>query len=184
MLAGDNYLAEVFDFRCKFPALANPNGNRWFLAAMLPSLHRTPPASILLRLKANPMKHRRIIVLAVTVALAFSGFAGPRHARAAAQNHDHSAATGTTHSHAQHQFGHSHDHDAAAVSQFGEAGEHDHAGTQPVSDQGCCYAWCNSVAIIQAIDGFQIVASHDDHFTSEQPFRIAAFSSAIDPPPR
>lgn len=128
------------------------------------------------------MKRRRIIVLAVAVALAFSGFAGPRHARAAVQSQDHPAAR--AHSHAQHQSGHAHDHDGAAVSQFGEAGEHDHAGTQPVSDQGCCYAWCNSVAIIQAIDGFQIVASHDDHFTSEQPFRIAAFSSAIDPPPR
>jgi hypothetical protein len=138
--------------------------------------------------RPNPMKRRRIIVLAVAVALAFAGGNGPRHAQATAQDHDHSASAETTHSHAQHQSGdtHSHDHDhgAAAASQFGEGAKHDHAGTPPTSDQGCCYAWCNSVAIIHATDGLAMVASHDDHFTSEQPFRIAAFSSAIDPPPR
>jgi hypothetical protein len=131
------------------------------------------------------MKRRRIIVLAVAVALALSGFAGPRHAQAAAQNHDHSAIE-TAHSHAQHETGgaHSHDHGAPAGSQFGEGGTHDHAGTPAASDQGCCYAWCNSVAIVHAADGLAIIASHGEHFTSKQPFRIAAFSSAIDPPPR
>jgi hypothetical protein len=133
------------------------------------------------------MKRRRIIVLAVAVALAFASSGGPRHARAAAQDHDHSATTGTAHSHGQHQSGdkHSHDHDAAAATQFGENSKHDHAGTPPAaSDQGCCYAWCNSVAVIQAADGLAAVASHDEHFTSERPFRIAAFPSLIDPPPR
>jgi len=132
------------------------------------------------------MRFRASIVFALAVALAFAGFAGPRHARAAVQGHDHPATAGTAHSHAQHQSGagHSHDHGAAMASQFGEGGKHDHAGTPPTSDQGCCYAWCNSVAIIHATDGLAIVTSHDEHFTSEQPFRIAAISSAIDPPPR
>jgi hypothetical protein len=133
------------------------------------------------------MKRRRIIILAVAVALAFAASGAPRHARAAVQGHDH-AATATAHDHDHTQHGDSdkasHDHKAAPPSQFAEGGNHDHADSAPVSDQGCCYAWCNSVAVIHAANWLISGASHDEPFASEQPFRIAAFPSAIDPPPR
>jgi hypothetical protein len=132
------------------------------------------------------MKRCRIIALAVSVALAFASSGGPRHAQAAAQKHDHPAAAAIAHGHGQHQAGdtHSHNHGESAASQFSESGKHDHAGTPPATDQGCCYAWCTTVAIIHAADGFQVAPTHDEHFTSEQPFRIAASPSLIDPPPR
>lgn len=121
------------------------------------------------------MNRRRTMILALAVALAFAGSAGPRHARAAAQDH-HPAAT-------QHHQ-HSHDHGSAAASEADRGGTHDHVGGQPASDQGCCYAWCNSAAIIHAADGLLIHTAHDEHFASERPIRIVAFSAAIDPPPR
>jgi hypothetical protein len=128
------------------------------------------------------MKRRRTLVFALTVALAFSGFAGPRHARGATLGHNHAAVAGEdqSHKHAHH----SHHHSAGDASDGTTGGNHDHAGAPPASDQGCCYAWCNSVAIIHAADVLVIVPSHDEHFAAQRPFRIAAFSSAIDPPPR
>lgn len=132
------------------------------------------------------MKRRRIIVFALAVALAFAGSAGPRHARAATQNHDHAAAAeaAQSHRHSHDNAGtkHSHDH-GTDTSLFAEGGSLDHAD-QPASDQGCCYAWCNSVAIIHAVDWLFIGTTHADHFASPQRFQIAAFSAAIDPPPR
>ena len=121
------------------------------------------------------MKRRLPIVLALAVALAFAASGGPRHARAAAQNHDHP--TASAHSHAHHELGAQHSH-AAEAGDFAEGGTHDHAGGAPVSDQGCCYAWCTSIAIIQAADWLLIAASHGDHFAPEALFRIAALSAA------
>lgn len=135
------------------------------------------------------MKRRKIVVLAVAVALAFAGSVGPRHAWAAAQNHGHAATAeaGPSHKHDEAGGKHSHDHDAAASSYSNSHAmdaPHDHVGGQPASDQGCCYAWCNSAAIIHAADGLLIHTAHDEHFASERPIRIVAFSAAIDPPPR
>jgi hypothetical protein len=133
------------------------------------------------------MKRRRLMVYVLAVALAFAGGAGPRHARAATQNHDHAAITGTIQSHDHASGQHSHSHDAAASSHaksFAKGGSHDHAGSQPMSDQGCCYAWCNSVAVIPAAEWLSIGTTHNEHFTSKRPFQIVAFSTAIDPPPR
>jgi hypothetical protein len=126
------------------------------------------------------MKRRAPIVVALAVALAFAASGGPRHARAAAQDHDHPAAA--SHSHAHHESGSGHSH-AAESGDYAESGNHDHAGT-PAVDQGCCYAWCTSIAIIQAADWPLIAAAHGEHFAFEKPFRIAALSAAIDPPPR
>lgn len=127
------------------------------------------------------MKRRFPIVLALAVALAFAASGGPRHARAAAQDHDHPAASAQTHAH--HDTGSQHSH-AADAGDFAEGGGHDHAGGAPVSDQGCCYAWCNSIAVMQSVDWLLVTASHDEHFSAAKPFRIAALSAAIDPPPR
>ncbi len=127
------------------------------------------------------MKRRLPIVLAVAVALAFVASGGPRHASAAVQGHDHAAASAQSDAH--HESGAQHSH-AGEAGEFAEGGNHDHAGGAPVSDQGCCYAWCNSIAVIQAADSLLIPASHGEHFSAEQPFQIAALSGAIDPPPR
>ena len=128
------------------------------------------------------MTRNRLIALTLAVALAFAGGAGPRHARAM-QSHDHPAAS--AHNHAHHEVGglHSHAHEAAAPSQFAEGGTHDHAGQQE-SDQGCCYAWCSSAAVIPAASWLLILASHHERFSAATPFRFAALSAAIDPPPR
>lgn len=128
------------------------------------------------------MKRRRIIVLAVAVAvaLAFAGGAGPRHAQAATQNHDHSAAA--THTH--HESDSQHFHAVEAGSDFAEGSTHDHAGSAPAFDQGCCYAWCSSVAVIHAADGLALGTTHGEHFAFEKSYQIVAFSAAIDPPPR
>ena len=134
---------------------------------------------------SNRMTRRRSIVFALTIALAFSGFAGPRHARAAVQNHDHSAVADQLHKHSHNHAGQrSHDHGAAPASHFGEGGKHDHAGTPPATDQGCCYAWCNSVAIVAAADWLFALVAHDRPLVLTRPFQIASISSAIDPPPR
>jgi hypothetical protein len=149
------------------------------LAAMPPSLHYTLAAAILPAFsRSNPMKSRGIIVLAVAVALAFAGGAGPRHAQATTQNHDHSAAA--TH----HESDGQHSHAVDAGSDFAEGSAHDHAGSAPASDQGCCYAWCSSVAVIHAADGLALGATHGEHFAFEKSYQIVAFSAAIDPPPR
>jgi hypothetical protein len=122
------------------------------------------------------MKRRLPIVLALAVALAFAASGGPRHARAAAQAHDHAA----SHTHDASGSGHSH---AAASGDFAEGGNHDHVGT-PVADQGCCYAWCASIAVIHAAEWVPLTAAHDAPAAFEKPFRIAALSGGIDPPPR
>jgi hypothetical protein len=124
------------------------------------------------------MKRRLPIILAIAVALAFAASGGPRHARAAAQGHDHAAA----HSHTQDasESGHSH---ATAGGDFAEGGNHDHAGT-PAADQGCCVAWCTSIAVIHAAEWVPLAVAHDAPAAFEKPFRIAALSGGIDPPPR
>jgi hypothetical protein len=126
------------------------------------------------------MKRRLPIVLALAVALAFAASGGPRHARAAAQGHDHAT---SAHSHAHHESGSGHSH-AAESGDFAEGGNHEHAGGAPQADQGCCYAWCTSVAVIHAAAWVLTAAAHDAPLTAEKPFRIAALSAAIDPPPR
>jgi hypothetical protein len=124
------------------------------------------------------MKRRLPIVLALAVALAFAASGGPRHARAAAQGHDHAAAQ--SHTHDASASGHSH---AAAGGDFAEGGNHDHANT-PAADQGCCVAWCTSIAVIHAAEWVPLMAAHDAPAAFEKPFRIAALSGGIDPPPR
>jgi hypothetical protein len=125
------------------------------------------------------MKRRLPIVLALAVALAFAASGGPRHARAAAQGHDHAAAA-HSHDHQKPDSGHSH---AATAGDFVEGSSHDHAGT-PAADQGCCVAWCTSIAVIHAAEWVPLAAAHDAPAAFEKPFRIAALSGSIDPPPR
>ncbi|HKY88209.1 MAG TPA: hypothetical protein VJL90_15735 [Pseudorhodoplanes sp.] len=127
------------------------------------------------------MKRRLPIVLALAVALAFAASGGPRHARAAAQDHDHPAASAQSHAH--HDTGRQHSH-AADAGDVAESGPHDHAGGAPQTDQGCCYAWCTSIAVIHAADWAPRAAVHDQPAAFEKPFRIAALSGGIDPPPR
>jgi hypothetical protein len=163
------------------PVLANPGGNHWFPCRDVAQFAlRAAGSYIAYVLRPNPMKHGTIIALAVAVALAFAGGSGSRHAPAATQNHDHAAVVGTKQDeHSHHDAGskHSHDHDVAASRDT-------HDPIEPASDQGCCYAWCSSVAVIHAADGLLIGTSSEKPLASERPFRIAAFPSAIDPPPR
>jgi hypothetical protein len=131
--------------------------------------------------RPNPMKRSRIIALTVAVALAFAGGGGPRHVQAALQGHDHLSVTTHSHDHAQHASDSaSHDHHATSAA---DDTQHDHAGV-PAPEQGCCYAWCNSVAVIHSAEWSLAAASHGEHFSFEKPFRITALSGAVDPPPR
>jgi len=130
------------------------------------------------------MKFRRSLVFALTVALAFMGSSGPRHAQAVVQKHHHTAdAQQSGHSHGP-AADHAHYDGAPAASKFAADGTHDHAGSAPQSDQGCCYAWCNSVAIVAAADWLFAPVAHDRPLALTRPFQIASISSAIDPPPR
>ena len=129
------------------------------------------------------MKFRRFLVFALAVALAFAGSAGPRHAQAAVQKHHHAEnAQPSGHSHGS-AADHAH-YDGAPGSKFSAEGTHDHAGSAPQSDQGCCYAWCNSVAIVAAADWLFAPVAHEKPLALTRPFQIASLSSAIDPPPR
>lgn len=129
------------------------------------------------------MTFRGFLVFALTVALAFAGSAGPRHAQAAVQKHHHAAdtqQTGLSNTPA----AKDHAHADSAVSKFTADGTHDHAGSAPQSDQGCCYAWCNSVAIVAAADWLFASVAHEKPLALTRSFQIASLSSAIDPPPR
>lgn len=129
------------------------------------------------------MKLRRTIIATLAVALAFAGSVGPRHARAAVQGHDQAAATSHSHEHSA-PAKHSHEHQAAADSHFGENGTHDHAGSQPATDQGCCVAWCSSAAIIDPGYGLMIPATSSALVSLPQPVLVTASLSSDDPPPR
>ena len=69
--------------------------------------------------------------------------------------------------HAHHESGSGHSH-AAEAGDFAGGGTHDHAGGAPSSDQGCCYAWCTSIAVIHAADWLLIAASHGEHFSARE----------------
>jgi hypothetical protein len=169
-------------FKC-FRYLQTRDGNRWFPCRDAAQFALHAGGSYIAAVsRPNPMKRSRIIALAVAIALAFAGGGGPRHVQAATQGHDHLPVSTHSHDHAQHASDSAqHDHHAAASSADGN--QYDHAGV-PAPDQGCCYAWCNSVAVMHAADWGLIAASHDKPLAFEKPFRIAAFPSAIDPPPR
>ena len=128
------------------------------------------------------MKIRGIAVLFLALALALSGLAGPRHAKASAPAHGHSSLQGFEDGHS-HQHGNTqHSHDQYAT--------HSHSGTDnsvdgsPVSDQGCCYSWCNSVAVMQGVAWSFFAISSDERCILGDSFRIGLMPAAIDPPPR
>lgn len=132
----------------------------------------------------NPMQRRRTMILALAVVLAFAGSTAPRHVRAATQDHHPAASEQRQHSHDHAGVDHSQDHGMAVETHATADATHDHAGSAPLSDQGCCYAWCYSGALIHAAEWPVMSHAPNEHAAFERPFRIAVFSAGIDPPPR